>query len=42
VKETAGAAGSSVARAETIEETYEKGKNILKNIRNVKSHLNHL
>jgi hypothetical protein len=43
VKETAGAAGSSVARAEKIEEKYETVKNSPENIFfYVKRRLNHL
>jgi TFIIF-interacting CTD phosphatase-like protein len=42
VKETAGAAGSSVARAEKIIEKFKKRKTIFKNFLYVKSCLNHL
>jgi hypothetical protein len=42
VKETTGAAGSSVARAEKIIEKFKKRKNILENILYVRSCLNHL
>jgi hypothetical protein len=42
VKETAGAAGSSVAWAEKIRENHVKGKKILENIINVNWRLNHL